>query len=192
MSKSSLRKSSLRKSSLSQSRLNDTTIKESTQSKLSAWFAGLSQSEQRLLTVGSVLVGVAMLWVLVYQPVVSHIDQQVTVKNRLQGQLSQMQEMTGTAVNNKVNSVLPMPVGVTFSSWIDQQLRVVNLQEMVNRTEPIDENSLSVWLQGAPFDQVIDWLQIMSTQYGVQVDQIDINVVDASLGLTNIRMRLVK
>lgn len=180
------------KLSLSQSRFNESTMKESTQSKLSAWFAGLSQSEQRLLTVGSVLVGVAMLWVLVYQPVVSHIDQQVTVKNRLQGQLSQMQKMTGTAVNNKVNSVLPMPVGVTFSSWIDQQLRVVNLQEMVNRTEPIDENSLSVWLQGAPFDQVIDWLQIMSTQYGVQVDQIDINVVDASLGLTNIRMRLVK
>ena len=177
---------------MSKSRSNSSRVKGLTQSTLSAWFADLSQSEQRLLAVGSVLVSVAVLWVLVYQPVVRHIDKQVTIKNRLQSQLIQMQKMTGSVPNNSLTAVLPMPTGVTFSSWIDQQLRVVKLQEMVNRTEPIDQNSMSVWIQGAPFDQVIDWLQTMSTQYAVQVDQIDVNVVDASLGLTNIRMRLVK
>jgi general secretion pathway protein M len=171
---------------------NKHPARETITSKLSAWFSDLSQSEQRLLTVGGLLVGMALGWVLVYQPVVNHIDAQVSVKARLQNQLNQMQAMTGTTVNNSVTEVLPIPAGVTFSSWVDQQLRLVNLQEMVNRTEPIDENSLSVWLQGAPFDQVIDWLQTISTQYAVQVDQIDVNVVDATLGLTNIRMRLVK
>ena len=172
--------------------MNQSKVNESTQSKLSTWFSGLRESEKKLLTVGGLLVSMALFWVLVYQPVVSHIDNQVTVKNRLQNQLDQMQAMTGTAVNNRTTSVLPIPTGVTFSSWIDQQLRAVNLQDMVNRTEPIDTNRLSVWFQGAPFDQVIDWLQIMATQYAVEVDQIDVNVVDANLGITNIRMRLVK
>ncbi len=167
-------------------------MNESTDSKLSAWFAGLSQNEQRLLAIGGLVVTMALLWVLVYLPVVNHINSQVTIKNRLQEQLTKMQSMTGAVVSENMTAVLPMPAGVTFSSWVDQQLRVVNLQEMVNRTEPIDENSLSIWLQGVQFDQVIDWLQSISKQYAVQVDQIDINVVDSALGLTNIRMRLVK
>lgn len=160
--------------------------------KMIRWFNDLSNSEQRLLLVGGLLVGMALLWVIVYLPVSQHIASQVTVKNRLQGQLTQMQNLTDTAVTTQVNLIKPIPGGMTFSSWIDQQLRLVNLQEMVNRTEPINENSLSVWLTNVPFDQAIDWLQILSNQYAVQADQIDVNVVDATLGLTNIRMRLVK
>jgi general secretion pathway protein M len=172
--------------------MNQSQMSSSTKSKFSEWFSGLSQSEQRLLSIGSLLVALALFWVLVYQPVSSHIDNQVAVKARLQNQLAHMHELTGKATINQSLNVIPMPSGLTFSSWIDQQLREVNLQEMVNRTEPIDQNTMSIWLQGAPFDQVIDWLQSISTQYAVQVDQIDVNVVDASLGLTNIRMRLVK
>ena len=167
-------------------------MNEQTQNKLLSWFYGLSRSEQKLLSIGTVMIISALLWVLLYQPIVAHIDSQITIKNRLQSQLTQMQNMSGTAVNNDFTSLQPIPTGVTFSSWVDQQLRAVNLQEMVNRTEPINERSLSIWLQGVPFDQVIDWLQIMSKKYAVQADQIDVNVVDSALGLTNIRMRLVK
>lgn len=172
--------------------MNSSNVVGDKQNKLSAWFYDLTQSERRLLTVGGTLVVIVLMWVLIYQPVTKYIDSQVSVKNRLQSQLNQMQSMTDTMVIGPIIAVQPIPTGVTFSSWVDQQLKSVNLQEMVNRTEPIDENSISVWLQGAPFDQVIDWLQVIATQYAVQVDQIDVNVVDASLGLTNIRMRLVK
>jgi|GEM_PF-1251197 len=167
-------------------------MKKTTQNKLSTWFVGLSQSEQRLLSIGTVMITLALLWVLFYQPLTAHVNNQATIKNRLQTQLNQMQEMTGTVIDNSLTEVQPIPTDITFSSWVDQQLKVVNLQEMVNRTEPIDENSLSIWFQGVPFDQAIDWLQNISKKYAVQADQIDVNVVDSALGLTNIRMRLTK
>ena len=156
------------------------------------WFQNLTDNEQRLLRVGALLVILALSWALVYLPVNKHITSQVNVKNRLQQQLQQMQALTGTAVTAQANEYKPIPPGITFSAWVDQQLRVVNLQDFVNRIEPVDENSLTIWLQGAPFDTVIDWLQLIARQYAVQVDQIDVNVVDSSIGLTNIRMRIVK
>ncbi len=161
-------------------------------SQLKQWFESLSNSEQRLLLVGGLLVFLALAWVGVYQPITQHIDQQVAFKNRLQNQLAQMQTMAGEVAPVQINQRQPIPANITFSSWVDQQLQVVNLQQMVNRTEPISESSLSVWLQGAPFNQVVDWLQFLFERYAVQVDQIDINVVDSDLGLTDIRMRLVK
>lgn len=159
---------------------------------MKTWFQNLTGSEQRLLKIGALLVALALLWVLVYLPVNKHISNQVVVKERLQNQLQQMQVLTSSSVGTNVNVITPIPAGVTFSAWIDQQLRTVNLQDLVNRTEPIDENSLTIWLQAAPFDQVIDWLQTIALQYAIQVDQIDVNVVDPTIGLTNIRMRLIK
>ncbi len=156
------------------------------------WLQNLSANERRLLLIGGVLVTVALLWVMVYKPVTEHINQQVDIKQRLTNELSQMQTMLGSVANNPSQQLVAIPSGVTFSSWVDQQLRLVNLQDKVNRTEPIDQNSISVWLQGVSFDQVIDWIQMLSNTYSVTVDQIDVNVVDPSLGLTNIRMRLVK
>ncbi len=172
--------------------MNNLSSKQMAANKLSVWFNGLRESEQRLMVVGSLLIAMALLWVLVYQPVVAHIANQVNVKNRLQSQLIEMQNLAGSSVKSEFIAIQPIPDGVTFSSWVDQQLREVKLQQMVNRTEPIDENSISVWLQGAQFDQVIDWLQQVAETYAIQADQIDINVVDSSLGLTNIRMRLVR
>lgn len=169
-------------------------MSESIQKRGSRWISQLSKSEQNLLLIGGVIVFMALFWVMIYQPVNKHINNQVEVKSRLSAQLISMKSMTGTTLNQNPtqSQVLPIPSNMTFSSWVDQQLRLVNLQEMVNRTEPIDTNSLSVWLQDAPFDQCIDWIQTMSNQYAVQVDQIDISVVDSTLGLVNIRMRLVK
>jgi len=156
------------------------------------WFATLSSSEQRLLGVGSVLISLALIWVIVYLPVTKHIEQQVNINARLQSQLSQMQEMTGDIGATELVSVQEIPINMTFSSWLDQQLQQAGLQQMVNRTEPIDEDKISIWFQGVSFNQVADWLEMIAKTYAVQVDQIDINVVDSSLGLTEIRMRLVK
>lgn len=156
------------------------------------WFQSLTASEQRLLSIGSLLVFLALLWVFVYQPVTRKINEQAVVKNRLQSQFEQMEAWNKNAMPDQSIKQFVIPQGMTFSSWLDQQLQKVKLQQMVSRTEPIDESSLSVWLQGAPFNQVIDWLQDISKNYAVRVDQIDINVVDSDLGLTDIRMRLVK
>ncbi len=156
------------------------------------WFNNLTQSEQRLLKLGSVIIGIVLFWVLLYQPMVKHINQQVSIKINLQQQLAEMQKVNLTSLNNHGQQKATLPPNTTFSSWVDRQLSQVGLQQMVNRTEPIDNNTLTIWLNNAAFDQVVDWLQSIQQQYGIKADQIDVNVTDRSIGLTNIRMRLVK
>ncbi len=156
------------------------------------WYNNLTQSEQRLLKLGSILVSMVLFWVLLYQPMVKHIDQQVVIKNNLQQQLVEMQAVNPALLSRSGQQKTSLPPNTTFSSWVDRQLNQVGLQQVVNRTEPVDNNTLTVWMNNASFDQVVDWLQTIQQQYDIAVDQIDVNVTDRSLGLTNIRMRLVK
>ena len=156
------------------------------------WWLNLSDNERRLVRMGSTLIAVVLSWVLIYQPVTQHLDQQAATKQRLTQQLQQMQGMVSSIATQSRPQVQAIPAGMTLSSWVDGQLRLLNLQDKVNRTEPIDANSLTVWFQGVAFDQVIDWVYQLAHDHAIAVDVMDVNVVDASLGLTNIRMRLVK
>ncbi|MCB1582628.1 MAG: type II secretion system protein M [Xanthomonadales bacterium] len=152
----------------------------------------MTQNEQQLIKIGSVLVSIVLFWVLIYQPLNKHLNQQIVIKNNLQQQLTQMQSMKPNVLTSVNTQKAPFPSNTTFSSWVDRQLSQVGLQEMVNRTEPVDNNTLTVWLSNAAFDLVVDWLQSIQQQYDIVVDQIDVNVTDRNLGLTNVRMRLVK
>ncbi|MEZ5470760.1 MAG: type II secretion system protein GspM [Marinicella sp.] len=152
----------------------------------------MTQNEQQLIKIGSVLVSIVLFWVLIYQPLNKHLNQQVVIKNNLQQQLTQMQSMKPNVLTSVNTQKAQFPSNATFSSWVDRQLSQVGLQEMVNRTEPVDNNTLTVWLSNAAFDLVVDWLQSIQQQYDIVVDQIDVNVTDRNLGLTNVRMRLVK
>ena len=158
---------------------------------MKSWFNQLSQSERKLFLIGTVLVLVALFWTSVYKPLNRKLDQQIHTKKQLAEQLYEMQGFDLTSIGT-VGQQVPLPVNTTFSSWVDLQLSQIGMQELVNRTEPVDANTLTLWLSNAPFDQVIDWLQLIHATHAILADQIDINVTDKSLGLTNIRVRLVK
>lgn len=157
---------------------------------MTRWYKQLTSSEQRLLLIGAVLVFAALFWRLVMVPVNEQIEARAGLSAVLSQQLKDMNGMNLSTV--QVTNQQPFPSEVTFSAWVDQQLNQQGLQETVNRTEPQNDGSLTVWLVNASFDQVIDWLQLIHEQYGIQVDQFDVTVNDTVLGLTNIRMRLVK
>jgi general secretion pathway protein M len=158
---------------------------------MNQWFKQLSQKEQRLLVIGGVLVGLALIWRFLMVPLTAELDARLAASQALQQQLADMQQMN-LSDQGVSRAQVPLPAGMTFSSWVDQQMSQHGLQETVNRTEPQDENTLTVWLVNVSFDQVVDWLQQISRQHGIQVDQFDVSVTDQALGLTNIRMRMVK
>ena len=159
---------------------------------MNKWYNNISDSEKRLLQIGTVLIGIALFWTLVFLPINKKIETKSQLQERLLGQLNEMKSFEIPDFGYQAVSTEIIPDDTTFSSWVDQQMSVLGIQELVNRTEPIDNNTLVIWLSNVTFDQVIDWLQNIHKQYGIQVDQIDVNVTDSALGLTNIRMRLIK
>lgn len=156
------------------------------------FIAQLSRREQQLLLFGSLLVVVVMLWLLLYRPMTTYLNRQAELKTQLQQQLVSMQQAASGLSGRPITTTQSLPSDKTFSAWLDGQLQQLNMQQAVKRSEPIDDHTVTLWLESVPFDPWADWLQRINQQYGVVVDQADINVIDRSLGLVSIRMRITK
>ena len=156
------------------------------------FFTQLNRREKQLMIYGGLLILMVLLWLMVFRPVNSHINQQAELKNQLQQQLEGMRQAAVNLAGQQTTTRQPLPADKTFSAWLDDQLRQLNLQQSVKRSEPIDDNTVNLWLESVPFDIWADWLQRIDKQYGVVVDQADINVTDRDLGLVTLRIRVTK
>lgn len=152
----------------------------------------LSLREQRLLFIGGGLLLIILLWVFIYRPTQHYLQDQAEIKARLTQQLVIMERDTRDLKPDRLQPLKTFAAGTTFSTWIDGQLGSLGLQQMVKRSEPIDVNTVTLWMEQTPFDKVADWLQQINDEYGIMADQADINVTDRALGLVTIRMRLVR
>ena len=156
------------------------------------FIAQLSRREKQLLMYGGLLVLVVLLWLLVYRPVTEYLSQQAALKTQLQQQLSSMQQAAAGLTGQVSQDTRELPAGQTFSAWIDGQLKQLGMQQAVKRSEPIDDKTVTLWLESVPFDPWADWLQRINQQYGVVVEQVDVSITDRSLGLVTLRMRITK
>lgn len=156
------------------------------------FIAQLSRREKQLLMYGGLLVLVVLLWLLVYRPVTEYLSQQAALKTQLQQQLSSMQQAVTGLTGQVSQDTRELPAGQTFSAWIDGQLKQLGMQQAVKRSEPIDDKTVTLWLEFVPFDPWADWLQRINQQYGVVVEQVDVSITDRSLGLVTLRMRITK
>lgn len=154
------------------------------------WFLSLSDREQRLAKYGVIFLTVALLLAFVYLPVNRSLASKYMRLSNLKEQFTQMNQTL--ASTQGVRTQGSVPADVTFSAWLDQQMVSLSLQSLVSRAEPVDENTMTLWLQNAPFDQVVDWLTKVESAFGVSAIQVDVVAKDKSNGLCDIRMTLVK
>ena len=156
------------------------------------FFTQLNRREKQLIIYGGLLILVVLLWLMVFRPVTRHIIQQAELKSQLQQQLDGMRQAAVNLAGQQTTTRQSLPADKTFSAWLDDQLRQLNLQQSVKRSEPINDKTVNLWLESVPFDIWADWLQHIDKQYGVVVDQADINVTDRDLGLVSLRIRVTK
>lgn len=154
------------------------------------WFLNLSDREQQLVKYGAIVVLLALMVAFVFLPVNRSLEAKHHRLASLQNQGQQMQQILASAATTHVRGTVPS--GVTFSAWLDQQMVALAIQNLVTRAEPVDENTMTLWLQNAPFDVVVDWLAMVEQQFGVAATQLDVVSKDKANGLSDLRMTLVK
>lgn len=154
------------------------------------WFLGLSIREQSLVKYGAGTLMFGLLLAFVYLPVTRSLSAKYVRVSNVSLQVSQMKQQLNSAQGLKVSG--SVPTDVTFSSWLDSEMVSMNLQNLVTRAEPVDENTMTLWLQNAPFDVVADWLALIENSFGVSAMQVDVVAKDRATGLCDLRMTLVK
>ncbi len=152
------------------------------------WLDGLSVREQRLLKSGTLIVSLGLFVAFVFLPANRSLDDKAQRLGVLKQQLNQMEQ---SRPNGSAAQQL-LPITSSFSVWLDQQMVQLNLQNLISRAEPVDESTMTLWLQNAPFDPVIDWLMEVEQRFGVTTTNLDVVQKDKASGLSDIRMTLVR
>jgi len=135
------------------------------------WYNKLEARERKLLIVGSVVLAIAFLYFVMWQPFVkkihrlekSTLEQQklVTWMKARAIEVKQVRQANGPVVN--------IPTGRSLLGVIDKTTKARKLDTAVKRVKPEGDNKARVWLESADFNSIIRWVEELQTRQGVKV-----------------------
>ncbi len=155
------------------------------------WWQQRNGREQRLLSIAAAVLGLTLLVGGLYLPLLRAGDQardqvQQAELDLLAGRRYAAQ-IGGTADLAAGSSTLPTGPDRSLMARVDSGLRDAGLSSVLSRIEPDGDGRVRLWLDDAPFDGVIAWLEGLTGRVGVKV--IDASV-DRAAGPGQVRVRL--
>ncbi len=136
-----------------------------------AWFESLDLRERILVCVAAAVVGAALFYSLLWQPL--H-QRQLGLHEEI-GQARELtvfvQRVAATARQSSAGNRRPSGGGNrSLLSLVDETTKQRGLKDAVKRIQPEGDQLVRVWLEGAEFDAVVQWLNELSTRHGVAMD----------------------
>ncbi|UCC56330.1 MAG: type II secretion system protein M [Gammaproteobacteria bacterium] len=154
------------------------------------WLAGLAPRERVIVYAVAALLVVILIYVVLVQPLYSRYDR---LESNVAQQRETLQWMQQNAVTvGQLKGAKPAAEGLAGRSLLsvtDAAARAANLGSALKRVEPEGSDAVRVWLDGAAFDVVVGWLEVMSSRYGADVDTITLERAQA-VGRVNVRLTL--
>lgn len=150
--------------------------------KLLQKFHQLTEREQYLVIACSVVTVIGMFYWLVWSPLNNAIEtNQSLVKNK-QSDLVWLQKNVNKALQLKRTSGTQKQFSGSLTQAVNQTASRVRIS--ISRMQPQGEE-LKVWVDQAPFNDVLSWLQAMENM-GIHIINLDVAEADAP-GLIKIR-----
>lgn len=128
------------------------------------WFYGLQPRERWIVSVGSVVAAIMILWLGLLRPLQTEsaaLRTAVDTKQRLLLEVSRL-EGSGPAVSGREGSDQTLVVIVSNTA----AAHGLDLP----RTRPNGPSGIDVTFQGASFDALVTWLVALHTSYGIDVE----------------------
>lgn len=152
--------------------------------KLQAWYAGLQQREQRMVTFGGVTVALLILVLGILMPL------QSAVSRAEQGNKTKTEDLAWMQANaaevRAGGTLLPAETGEAPVVLVDRVGREAGLASALRGTQP-NGTGVRVQLEAAPFDILVTWLATLDERYGLAIESITVDraarpgVVNASI-----------
>jgi general secretion pathway protein M len=144
-----------------------------------------------LVYAAAVVVGVLLVYAIFIQPLYSKYDKLVDSVDQQRETVQWMQQNAVTI--RQLKGAGPAAgqglAGRSLLSVADSEARTARLGPALKRVEPEGEDAVRVWLDGASFDELVAWLEVMSSRYGADVDTITLERAEGA-GLVNARLTL--
>jgi len=149
---------------------------------------GLQAREQQVLRLGAVIFGLFLLYLFVIDPVYSGRDE---AEQRLQATREAYSVARQQASDLKASSPSAgVPVSGSLLIRIESSASKEGLRGALKRLQPSGDNQIQVSLEGASYQQVMQWLSKLRLE-GVQAQRVDIQV-DRQSDLLQVQLVLAR
>lgn len=145
------------------------------------WWQQLDVREQKLLAAMATLIGIFLLYSLIWQPLNENLAKSSKKLARQQVLLTWVD--SNTARYQQLNKGANKKSSGSISSIVNRTAR--NYQITVTRMQP-QGNELQVWIDEVAFKDLLEWLEQLSLSEGLQVQGIDLTRGEKS-GVVRVR-----
>lgn len=158
---------------------------------IGAWWRKLQAREQRMLGIGAVVVALLLGWALLWYPLArAHADLGKRVAQQradlawMRGALGEANQLHAQGSHGRAERQ-----GKSLLALADVSARGAGLAAALKRVEPAGGKSVRVNFEVADFDALMNWLDALARDYGVQPTDFSADKVEG-LGLVNARVTL--
>lgn len=160
-------------------------------SSLINMLGNLSARERNALIIGGIILGVLLAYAALWKPFsnkVEKLEHTVEEQRALQQWINTASaEAQRLRATKNTNSTMQNTAGQSLLSLVDQAAKQDHLGTALKRIEPEGATKVRVWIEQAPFDDVVLWMGNLKNAYGAQVTNVSIDRQGAS-ALVNARI----
>ena len=152
-----------------------------------AW-GKLAPSERRLASIGGVVVGATLLYVLLWLPVQKELARLRISVPEERIQLQHMRQQAASIRPLRARSGTK-PAPGTLLTVIEQSATARGMRGFVTRMEADGGNGVQLVLDAAPFNSLLSWLSDLQDNYSLLVESASLDAHTAS-GTVNAKLKL--
>jgi general secretion pathway protein M len=155
------------------------------------WWMSRTSQEQRALMIGGAVVCLLMIYLLIWEPFAERVDIAAMRVKSQQSTLIWMQESAARIKQLKSSGSAGKPAASNQAllTLVDRTAKQNRLRDYIQRLKPQGSNSVQIWMEQAPFDNLIKWLGRLESENGVNVESLSISREEGA-GMVKARINL--
>ena len=136
------------------------------------WWGSITQREQRLVMIGAVCLVIGGFYWGIWQPLQERANQaqmRIHTEKQLLGWVSHKADQITALRKQGGKSQIQQPLNqVIATSTRDFNIDLI-------RVQPRNDDSMQVWVQPLPFNQLLNWIAFLQENQGISVQFLDID-----------------
>lgn len=159
--------------------------------EVKVWLAQLAPRERLALLAGLILGAVILGYLLLLDPIFRARGELRGSVRQQEQELAWMRDAAREVRRLMGAGSVAAPGGSPLAA-IDASARQLGLGTALKRVEPGGRDEVRVWLEDAPFDELMRWLALLQGSHGISAGEVVVEPGRSGAGLVNARLTLLR
>lgn len=159
--------------------------------QLQDWFRSLAPRERLLVSVGSVVVAITILYLGIWEPLSKAHSKREQDLAASQALAQRLEAIAVVVQKSQASGGAAINTGASLLSTVDQVSKSGTLGKPLTRIQPEGDHEVKVWIDGVSFEALVRWISELEGRYGISIQTADLDR-DTLPGQVNARLSLVR